>query len=88
MRVFGDDRGLLTLGRGLAGRLELSVELHDATDRNGGAGRALIRRRPCRRRPPGELVWAQVSPGNAASLRAFLACGFVPIGSEVLITSR
>jgi hypothetical protein len=30
-------------------------------------------------------VWAQVSPGNAQSLRAFLACGFVPIGSEVLI---
>ena len=35
--------------------------------------------------PPGETVWAQVSPGNAQSLRAFLACGFVPIGSEVLI---
>jgi hypothetical protein len=26
-----------------------------------------------------------VSPGNAASLRAFLKCDFVPIGSEVLI---
>jgi RimJ/RimL family protein N-acetyltransferase len=30
-------------------------------------------------------VFAQVATGNAASLRAFLACGFVPIGSEVLI---
>jgi hypothetical protein len=26
-----------------------------------------------------------VSPGNAASLRAFLRCGFTPIGAEVLI---
>ena len=33
----------------------------------------------------GEPVLAAVAPGNAASLRAFLACGFVPIGSEVLI---
>ena len=28
-------------------------------------------------------MWAQVAPGNAASLRAFLAAGFVPVGSEV-----
>jgi hypothetical protein len=87
VRVFGDDRGLLTLGRGLAGRLELSVELHDGTGRNGGAGRALIGA-GIATAPRDELVWAQVAPGNAASLRAFLACGFVPIGSEVLITSR
>jgi len=87
VRVFGDDRGLVTLGRGLAGRLELSVELHDGTDRNGGAGRAVILG-GLAVATPGDLVWAQVSPGNAASLRAFLACGFVPIGSEVLITSR
>ena len=30
-------------------------------------------------------MWAQVAPGNAASLRAFLRRGFVPIGAEVLI---
>jgi hypothetical protein len=83
VRVFGDDRGLFTLGRGLVGRLELSVELHDVTGRNGGAGRTLITA-GLAVASPGELVWAQVSPGNAASLRAFLACGFVPIGSEVL----
>ena len=84
--MFGDDdRGLLTLGRGLAGRLELSVELHDETDRNDGAGRALIGA-GLAVAAPGDLVWAQVSPGNAASLRAFLACGFVPIGSEVLLS--
>ena len=35
--------------------------------------------------PPGEPLFAAVSPGNARSLRAFLACGFTPLGSEVLI---
>ncbi|WP_275461151.1 hypothetical protein [Streptomyces noursei] len=35
--------------------------------------------------PAGEPVFAAVSPGNARSLRAFLACGFTPIGSEVLL---
>jgi hypothetical protein len=32
-----------------------------------------------------EPVFAAVSPGNARSLRAFLAAGFVPLGSEALI---
>jgi RimJ/RimL family protein N-acetyltransferase len=32
-----------------------------------------------------EPVFAAVSPGNARSLRALLACGFTPIGSEVLL---
>jgi hypothetical protein len=84
VRVFGDDRGVVTLGRGLVGRLELSVELYDVTSRSAGAGRALV----CAglaMASHGALVWAQVSPGNAASLRAFLACGFAPIGSEVLL---
>jgi hypothetical protein len=87
VRVFGDDRGLCTLGRGLVGRLELSVERYDVTSRSDGAGRALIAA-GLAAAAHGELVWAQVSPGNAASLRAFLACGFVPVGSEVLIQPR
>lgn len=87
VRVFGDDRGLCTLGRGLVGRLELSVELNDVTTRSDGAGRALIAA-GLSIASHGEPVWAQVSPGNAASLRAFLACGFVPIGSEVLLKPR
>jgi hypothetical protein len=33
----------------------------------------------------GEPVFAAVSPGSARSLRAFLACGFTPIGSEVVL---
>ena len=87
VRVFGDDRGLCTLGRGLVGRLELSVELHDGVGRSDGAGRALITA-GLAVASSNDLVWAQVAPGNAASLRAFLACGFVPIGSEVLIRPR
>ncbi|NUR85978.1 MAG: GNAT family N-acetyltransferase, partial [Nonomuraea sp.] len=30
-------------------------------------------------------LWAQVAPGNAASVRAFLAAGYVPIGAEALL---
>jgi hypothetical protein len=81
--VFGDERGLVTLGHGLVGRLEISVELTSVAHR-GGAGRELIRA-GLALVPEGDLVWAQIAPGNAASLRAFLACGFVPIGAETLI---
>jgi hypothetical protein len=35
--------------------------------------------------PAGAPLFAQVSPGNAASLRAFLAAGFRPVGAEVLL---
>jgi RimJ/RimL family protein N-acetyltransferase len=83
VRVLGDERGLVTIGRGLVDRIEISVELTGA-GHGAGAGRALI--------ADGlaglgrdELVFAQVAPGNAASLRTFLACGFVPVASEVLI---
>lgn len=38
VRVFGDDRGLVTVAAGLAGRTELSIELHhpDGGSRGGG----------------------------------------------------
>lgn len=85
LTVYGDDVGLVVLGRGLAGRRELSVELLDLGTSGQGHGRRLIRA-GLAVLAPGERCWAQVAPGNAASLRAFLACGFVPIGSEVLIT--
>jgi hypothetical protein len=77
--------GVVILGRGLVGRRELSVELFDPGAASVGAGRALIAA-GLRHVPVGEWCWAQVAPGNARSLRAFLACGFTPIGSEVLIT--
>lgn len=81
-----DERAILILGRGLAGRLEVSLEI-DASARGQGlgrrmlvAGRAVV--------PEGEIAFAQVAPGNASSLRAFLAAGFSPIGSEVLFLTR
>lgn len=83
VRVLGDERGLVCIGRGLVGRLEISVELTGASS-SGGAGRDLVTA-ALAEVPIDEPVFAQVSPGNAASLRMFLACGFVPIGSEVLI---
>lgn len=84
VQVLGDERGVVTLGRGLAGRWELSVELTGAAA-GSGAGRALIEAGLAVAGPQ-RLVWAQVAPGNAASLRAFLAAGFVPVGGEVLIS--
>ncbi len=82
VRVLGDERGLVTVGEGLAGRTEISVEV--VIDHGGGVGRELLAA-ALAALPDGELVFAQVAPGNAASLRMFLACGFVPIGSEVLL---
>ena len=84
VEVYGDDAGLVVLGHGLVGRRELSVELFDPAGGGGGHGRRLIAA-GLARLAPGERCWAQVAPGNASSLRAFLACGFVPVGSEVLI---
>lgn len=81
-----DERAILILGRGLAGRLEVSLEI-DASARGRGLGRSvLLAARGLV--PRNEVVFAQVAPGNAASLRAFLAAGFAPIGSEVLFLVR
>ena len=79
--VYGDERGLVTIGAGLAGRREMSVE---ANDHSRGLGTALIAE-AIGLVPEGELLFAAVSPGNARSLRAFLSLGFIPIGSECLI---
>jgi len=85
VEVYADDDGLVLLGRGLVGRRELALELFDPAVRGGaGNGRRLIRA-GLATLPPGERCWAQVAPGNAASLRALLACGFVPIGAEILL---
>jgi hypothetical protein len=84
VRVYGGDGGLFTLGIGLVGRLELSVELLDVSTANRRRGRALITE-GLALVPDGALVWAQVAPGNAASLRAFLGAGFEPIGAETLL---
>lgn len=74
--------GVVIIGRGLAGRLEVSIEV-DPDRRGGGIGSRLAKA-ALSLAPPGELLFAQVSPGNVASLRAFLRAGYRPICSEVL----
>ncbi len=84
VRVHGDSAGFVCLGRGLVDRLEMSVELLPDRPHGEGNGRRLILE-GLGLVPEGDLVWAQVAPGNAASVRAFLSAGFTPIGAEVLI---
>jgi len=88
VQVFGDSdgRGIGVVGRGLARRWEVAVEVEPA-HRNSGLGCDLFA--AARRLVPlDEPLFAQVSPGNAASLRAVLAAGFKPVGSEVLFLTR
>jgi hypothetical protein len=84
LQVFADrsGAGVLILGQGLARRWEVSVEV-DPKARSAG----LARRLAATARtlvPTEEPLWAQVAPANAASVRAFLAAGYRPIGAEVL----
>jgi len=84
IRVLADDheRAVVLVGRGLAGRWELAFEVEPGS-RNRGLGRALaVAARGLV--PAGEPLFAQAAPGNAAALRAVLAAGFQPVGSEVL----
>lgn len=79
-----DGHGVLVLGRGVAGRWEASFEVADTARGNGlGRGLAAAARGIL---PAGTPVFTQVSPGNAASMRAVLAAGFRPIGAEVLLS--
>lgn len=75
--------GLVVLGRGVAGRWEVSVEVDKAL-RGFGLGRGLFAS-ALGLLPEGEWVWAQVAPGNAPSVRAALAAGFRPVGAELLL---
>lgn len=77
------DGGVVLLGQGVAGRWETAIEV-DEDHRERGLGRALARSAR-HLAPPGEPLWAQVAPANAASVRAFLAAGFIPVGAEVLL---
>jgi GNAT superfamily N-acetyltransferase len=83
VRVWAADGGVLILGRGVAGRLEAAVEV-DEDVRHRGLGRALA---AAARRLATEPVWAQLAPGNARSLRAFQAAGYLPVGAEALLTA-
>jgi GNAT superfamily N-acetyltransferase len=81
--VWAADGGIVLLGRGVAGRWEVGVEVEP--DRRGqGLGRELA---AAARHliPAGAPLWAQIAPGNAASVRAFLAAGYRPVGAEALL---
>jgi GNAT superfamily N-acetyltransferase len=77
-----DGAGVLTLGRGVADRWEVSLEVAPAAQ-GRGLGTALAGAAPGLA-PKDEPLWAQVAPANTASLRAFLAAGYRPVGAEVL----
>jgi GNAT superfamily N-acetyltransferase len=79
-----DGGAVLLLGRGLADRWEVAFEV-DPDRRDRGLGRALAT--AARHMVPrDEPLFAQVTPGNVASVRALLAAGYTPIASEVLLT--
>lgn len=75
---------MLLLGRGVAGRREVAVEV-DPDYRSRGLGSQLV---AAARHllPAGATLWAQIAPANAASVRAFLRAGFRPVGAEALLS--
>jgi len=85
VRAWRADGGVVLLGRGVAGRWETAIEV-DRERRERGLGRTLARAAR-HLAPGGEPLWAQVAPANAASVRAFLAAGFTPVGAEVLLAA-
>jgi RimJ/RimL family protein N-acetyltransferase len=82
MFVADDDAAVLVVGRGVCDRWEFGFEVAAGAQRRGlgrevaAAAAGLV--------PVGEPLWGQVAPGNAASLRALAAAGFVAAGAEVL----
>jgi hypothetical protein len=84
VRVFEDAAGdaVVVLGRGLARRVEVAVEVTAGRHGAGLGHRMLTEAR--RLVSPEEFVFAQTAPGNAAALRALLGAGFHPVGAEVL----
>lgn len=77
-----DGAGMFILGRGLLNRWEFSFEVEPEARGTGLGGRLADAAR--RLLPTGTPIWAQVSPGNAASLRAVHTGGFRAVGAEVL----
>src|SRR5262249_1839971 len=86
VRAYTVPGGMVAIGRGLAGRWEVSLEVEDGyADR--GLGRAMARAARSLG-PAGRPLWAQIASGNAASVRAFLAAGYVPVGQEALLVTH
>ncbi|MEU4245262.1 GNAT family N-acetyltransferase [Actinoplanes sp. NPDC026619] len=83
VRVWRVDGGVVILGRGVAGRWEMAVEVEPG-QRHRGLGRTLaVAARHLA--PAGEMLWSQQAPGNARAVRSFHAAGFRPVGSEALL---
>lgn len=84
VRAFATPRGdgVVIVGQGAGGRWEVSVDV-DESSQGSGLGRSLLAA-ASKAIPSDEPLFAQVAPGNVASLRACLAGGFVPVASEVL----
>ena len=84
VRAWRAPGGVLLLGRGIADRWETAIEVEPGR-RCRGLGRALAT--AARHLVPGDRpLWAQIAPANAASIRAFLAAGFKPVGAEAHLT--
>jgi RimJ/RimL family protein N-acetyltransferase len=88
LRVFTDpeELGVLVVGRGLAGRMECAFEVEPAARHRGLGRRLALAARTFV--PDGRAIFAQVAPGNVASVRALLSAGFRPIGGEVLFARQ
>lgn len=86
LRLFAADGCMVVLGRGLGDRWEVGLEVDEA-HRNRGLGRRLAVA-AAGLVPDERRLWAQIAPGNAASLRAFLAAGYRPVGQEALLVPR
>ena len=83
VRTWSAPDGLLTIGRGVAGRWEVSIEVDEqARDRGLGRALALSARHLI---PPGAVLWSQQAAGNARSVRAFQSAGYHPVGAEILL---
>lgn len=83
VEVLADEWGVVTVGRGLGGRIELGFEVVDG-GRGQGHGRRLLAA-ALDAVPEGEPVFASCAPGNVRSLRSLAAAGFELVGSEVLV---
>jgi hypothetical protein len=81
VRVWRCDGGIVLLGRGLVGRWEVAVEV-ERHARGRGLGRGLF---AAARHLVDDAVWAQVAPGNVASVRALLEADYRPGGAEALL---
>jgi hypothetical protein len=77
-----DRFALATISQGIAGLTELSFELEPG--RRGRGGGSQLAADALSMIPAGQLTVAAVAPGNAASVRALLSAGFVPLGSVQL----